>query len=79
MKYSKLYTFYGSTLALGIHTVLACAIGFALIKYVPISVIHWISVGLFFFFGFKLIYEGYKTKSNKAMDDEFDEVDEKIK
>lgn len=62
MKYRKLIVFFGAFAALAVMTVLSALFGKVLFSLIPKIYTDIIVTILFFYFGFKLLYEAYTAE-----------------
>lgn len=77
MKYSRSAVFLGAIAALIIMTILSTAMGLVLPSVMPRQYTHWLSGGLFLYFGVKLVNDSRSMESGKASD-ELEEVEEEL-
>ena len=63
MKYSRVAVYTGAIAALALMTILSAAIGFALPALLSPTYTYYAAVGLFMFFGSKLLHETYEMYS----------------
>lgn len=74
MKYNKLVVFTGAFLALAVMTVLSAIGGKVVFSFLPKIYTDIIVTLLFFYFGFKLIYEAYTADEEEGENEELKEV-----
>ena len=80
MKHPRLLIYGGAMGALALMTVLSAAIGFALPNILPKKYTHYAAIGLFVFFGYKLLTEAYEMhKSPPKKNEELEEAEEELK
>ena len=70
MKYNKLVVFIGSFGALAVMTVLSAIGGKVVFSFIPKLYTDMIVTLLFFYFGFKLIYDAYNLEEEEGAENE---------
>jgi putative Ca2+/H+ antiporter (TMEM165/GDT1 family) len=81
MRHPRLVVYAGAMGALAGMTVLSAVIGYALPQLLPRIYTHYASIGMFAFFGFKLLseaYELYKHKGPSKKNEELEEVEAEL-
>ncbi|XP_050039810.1 putative divalent cation/proton antiporter TMEM165 isoform X1 [Dermacentor andersoni] len=76
MRHSRLVVFGGAIAALSIMTVLSAGLGFVT-TVIPRIYTHYLSIGLFVFFGVRMIKEAYYMPADEGMD-EYEEVQKSL-
>ena len=80
MKHKRILVYGGAMGALALMTVLSAAIGFALPNILPKKYTHIASIGLFIFFGYKLLSEAYEMHVNPPKkNEELEEAEEEMR
>ena len=77
MRYPRMVVFCGAISALGLMTVLSSALGFAT-TIIPRKYTFYVSTALFFYFGLKMLHEGYTMDPNEGQE-EYEEVQAELK
>ncbi|KAI8463545.1 MAG: hypothetical protein J3K34DRAFT_526921 [Monoraphidium minutum] len=75
MRHPRLTVFSGALLALAVMTVLAVALGWAAPALIPKVYTHYAATALFFFFGFKTLWDAYHHEEGES---ELEEVEKEL-
>ncbi|ORX43316.1 UPF0016-domain-containing protein [Hesseltinella vesiculosa] len=78
MKHSRIVVFSGAFISLVIMSILSAALGHVLPNLIPKKFTDVLAALLFFSFGIRMLYEGYKMDPNEA-NEEMQEVEEELK
>ncbi|XP_053200879.1 transmembrane protein 165-like isoform X2 [Panonychus citri] len=78
MRHSKIYVLIGSLLAEYLMITLSMLVGMAT-SFIPVSIIHYISIIIFTLVGITMIYEGITSKDNLNVKNNDNRNDDKIK
>jgi len=65
MRYSRLAVLIGALTALFVMTGISTAFGVIATEFIPHSYTHYITTGLFFFFGVKLLWDAYHDEGGE--------------
>lgn len=76
MRHRRVIVFLGATSALIIMTVLSALLGTAT-QVIPREITHYLSIGLFVFFGAKMLYDASKMSDEEGKE-EFEEVEKTL-
>jgi putative Ca2+/H+ antiporter (TMEM165/GDT1 family) len=78
MKYNRIEVFSSAIAALALMTVLSAAAGHILPNLLSPVLTHYASMVLFFYFGVKLLKQGWETDPNPGKNEELEEVEEEL-
>ncbi|CAJ1433324.1 unnamed protein product [Effrenium voratum] len=82
MRHDRLAVFFGAAGALAAMTALSATIGLVLPKLMPREYTHWAAVGLFVYFGIKLLLEAFqmlRSGGGVGPSEELEEVEQSLK
>eukprot|EP00796_Vickermania_ingenoplastis_P004137 gene4137-2979_t len=79
MRYNRLTVYAGALGALAVMTILSAAMGLVLPSLLSVRLTKMLSAILFFFFGFKILYEVYAGQEEEAESDERAEAEEALR
>ena len=77
MRHGRLVVYAGAMGALAVMHVMSVAMGYALPALLPRKYTHFASIGLFLYFGYRLLRDGYEMEGGKPSD-ELQEVEEEL-
>ena len=77
MRHGRLVVYAGAMAALAVMHVMSVGMGYALPALLPRKYTHFASIGLFLYFGYRLLRDGYEMEGGKPSD-ELQEVEEEL-
>jgi len=78
MRHSQITVFLGAIGALGVMTALSAALGWAAPALISKQYTHYLAIALFFFFGFRSLYESLVNWQGGGMDAELAETEKEL-